>query len=220
MKLLGDLREMTEVIGAFSEEQVAQLAGVSRRQLRSWDRIGLLRPSYGVEAPHVPFGRVYSFRDLVSARVVGQLRNKHRVSLPHLLQTLEKLSTLSDDPWSSTVLYVLGREVVVMEPGSRRKLNIVSGQRVLDIPLKLVIGGVREDIAKLGERGSDKIGQVAREKFVAQNQLVLAGTRIPVAAIKSFADGGFTVPQILQEYPGLTAADVEAAIARTDVAAA
>lgn len=207
------------VVGAFSEEQVAALARVSRRQLVEWDRIGLLRPSYGVPDPHVPYGRIYSFRDLVSARVVGQLRNEHRVSVPHLLKTLEKLSALSDDPWSTTVLYVLGREVVVMEPGSRRKLKLLSGQRVLDIPLRLVIGSLRHDIARLNERGSDKIGQVSRAKFVAQNQPVIAGTRIPVSAIQSFAAAGYSVPAILKEYPDLKAEDIDAAIAHGAAAA-
>ena len=200
------------VIGAFGEDQVAALAKVSRVQLREWDRIGLLRPSYGVPNPHVPFGRVYSFRDLVSARVIGQLRNEHRVNYPHLLEAWKLLSALSDDPWSSTVIYVLGREVVVMEAGTHRKVNLVSGQRVLDIPLKLVIGSLRRDIAKLGERGDDKIGKIERAKFVAQNQLVIAGTRVPVAAIKSFAKAGYTVTQILKEYPNLTQRDVEAAM--------
>ncbi len=200
------------VIGAFSEEQVARLAEVSRRQLREWDRVGLLSPSYGVDEPHIPYGRVYSFRDLVSAKVVGQLR-RHRVPIAHLLKTLNALSALSDDPWSSTVLYVLGREVVVAEPGSRQKLHLISGQRVLDIPLKVMIGGVRRDIAKLNERGADVRGKVERAKFVAQNQLVVAGTRIPVSAIQSFAEAGYSVAAIIREYPSLNPTDVKAAIA-------
>ncbi len=202
-----------EVIGAFSEEHVAILAGVSRHQLRQWDRNGLLSPSYGVHEPHVPFGRIYSFRDLVSARVLGELRNRHRVSVAHLLATSKQLSKLSDAPWSSTVLYVLGHRVVVLEPGSKRKLEVVSGQRILDIPLKVVITGMREDVAKLNERGEGKEGMLERSKFVAQNQLVLKGTRIPVSAIKSFAKAGYSSDQIRKEYPELTPADVASALA-------
>jgi DNA-binding transcriptional MerR regulator len=109
-------RSMHNVIGAFSEDHTALLAGVSRHQLREWDRRGLLRPSYGALA-HVPYGRVYSFRDLVSARVLGHLCNDHKVSLKQLVEAHRKLSQLSDAPWASTVLYVLGREVVVGMPG-------------------------------------------------------------------------------------------------------
>lgn len=202
-----------DVIGAFSEEHTAALAGVSRRQLREWDRMKLLRPSYGAENTGLPYGRIYSFRDLVSAKVLGQLRNKYRISVPHLLETFERLSKLSDTPWSSVVLYVLGRRVVIAEPGSRRKREVVSGQQVLDIPLKVVIAGVRDAVAKLNERGHDEIGKVVQGKFVAQNQPVLAGTRIPVDAIKSFAAAGYADEHIVKEYPSLTIADVRAAIA-------
>jgi len=189
------------------------LAGVSRHRLREWDRNGLLRPSYGSREPHVPYGRIYSFRDLVSARVLGRLQTQHRVSTKHLIETAKSLSALSDTPWASTVLYVLGRKVVVVEPGTRRKLEVVSGQRVLDIPLKLVISGVRDDVAKLNVRDESKVGVIERDKFIAQNQPVLKGTRIPVAAIRSFADAGYSVERILREYPELTTADITSALA-------
>ena len=42
---------------------------------------------------------------------------------------------------------------------------------------------------------------------------LIPGTRIPARAIKRFAKAGYSVAQILKEYPDITAADVEAAIA-------
>lgn len=200
------------VIGAFSEEHASLLTGVSRGQLRDWDRVGLLHPSYG-SATGLPYGRIYSFRDLVSLRVLGQLRNVHRVSIPHLQHVLQRLSALSDHPWSSTTLEVLGRRVVIVEPGARRKHEVVSGQRVLELPLKLVISGLRDAVARLNERGADEVGKVVRGKFISQNQPVFAGTRIPVSLIRSFADAGYNTAAILKEYPDLTAADVQAALA-------
>lgn len=199
-----------DVIGAFSEEQTAKLADVSRGQLRQWDRRGLLRPSYGVDDPHVPYGRIYSFRDVVSARVLGQLR-KHGVSYSHLVRVHAELSKLSDTPWASTILYVLGKEVVVKAPGSRHRHKLLSNQQVFDIPLKVVISGVRADIAKLNDQR--RTGQIERDKFVSQNQYVIAGTRVPVEAIKSFAAAGYSTAGILREYPGLSAEDVAAALA-------
>lgn len=210
---------MADVIGAFTEEQTASLADVKRGQLREWDRRGLLSPSYGVKEAHIPYGRLYSFRDLVSARVLGQLR-KHRVSFAHLVEVHRKLSALSDAPWSATTLYVCGREVVVGEPGTRRRHKLLSGQRVLDIPLRVAIAGVREEIAKLNERSPDERGKVGRERFVAQGQPVIKGTRIPVASIQSFAAAGYNQSAILKEYPGLTAEDVVAALKFDRVAAA
>ncbi|MBS0361061.1 MAG: DUF433 domain-containing protein [Proteobacteria bacterium] len=207
------------VIGAFSEDQTEILAGVSRHQLREWDRRGLLKPSYGVKDPHVPYGRIYSFRDVVSARVLGQLR-KFRVPFAHLVEVHRKLSAKSDAPWASTVLYVCGREVVVGEPGTRRRHKLLSGQQVFDIPLKVAISSVREDIAKLNERDATKQGQVEKERFVAQGQYVVSGTRIPVSLIASFAKAGYTPEQIRREYPELTAEDVAAALRFEGIVAA
>ena len=42
---------------------------------------------------------------------------------------------------------------------------------------------------------------------------MIAGTAIQVASIKAYADAGYTVQQIIEEYPTLTERDVEAALA-------
>jgi len=200
------------IIGAFSEDHAIRLTGVSRGQLRKWDRIGLLRPEYGADERGLPYGRVYSFRDLVSLRVLNQLRNEMRVSQAHLVEVQKDLARLSDEPWASSRLQVVGKRVVVVEPGSKRKRMAAGNQMVLDVPLREVIGNMRDAIAQLNRRDADQQGKVVREKFVAQNQPVIAGTRIPVSAIKSFARAGYAVGAIIKEYPSLTAADVQAAI--------
>jgi uncharacterized protein (DUF433 family) len=207
------------VIGAFSEEQTEHLAKVSRHQLREWANRGLLKPSYGVEDSHVPYGRIYSFRDVVSARVLGQLR-AFNVPYRELVAVHKKLSAKSDAPWASAVLYVCGKEVVVAEPGTRHRHKLLTGQQVFDIPLKVAISGVREAIAKLNERTDNKRGKIDRERFVAQGQYVIKGTRIPASLIASFARAGYTTEQILREYPDLAAEDVAAALRFEGVEAA
>lgn len=207
------------LIGAFSEQQTAKLADVSRHQLREWDKRGLLRPSYGIEDPHTPFARIYSFRDVVSARVLGQLR-KFRVSFNDLVVVHAKLAAKSDAPWSSAVLYVRGRKVVVAEPGTRRRHELLSGQQVFDIPLRVAISSVRSDIAKLNERTADKLGKIDRERFVAQGQYVIKGTRVPVSLIASFSRAGYTTAAILREFPDLAPEDVTAALRFEGTAAA
>ncbi|HEX3918447.1 MAG TPA: DUF433 domain-containing protein [Caulobacteraceae bacterium] len=215
------MEHASTVIGAFSEEHAAQLSGVSRRQLRQWDKKGLLHPSYGAEDSGLPYGRTYSFRDLVSLRALGQLRNQYHVAEAHLIEVQKELSVLSDEPWASRTLEVLNRRVVVYDSASRHKREVVGGQHVFNIPLKVVITGVRSDVAKMNERSGDQVGKVVQAKFVSQNQPVLSGTRIPVAAIQSFARAGYNTDRILKEYPGLTAADVQAALAyESDSAAA
>lgn len=60
------------------------------------------------------------------------------------------------------------------------------------------------------------MGQVERHRFVVHNEAVVAGTRIPVSSIRSFADAGYSAEQILREYPSLTRQDIDAALSTTD----
>lgn len=53
---------------------------------------------------------------------------------------------------------------------------------------------------------------VEQSRRVLRNAPVIAGTRIPTAAVKRYKEAGFTVEQILAEYPDLTRQDVEAAL--------
>jgi DNA-binding transcriptional MerR regulator len=114
--------ESDNVIGAFSEEQASRISGVSLYQLRRWDRDGFFEPSFGSARPHTPFGRIYSFRDLVSLQVLSDLRNTKRIPLAHLKEVSRKLSHLGDRRWIATTLWVLGKRVVFDDPrsGERR----------------------------------------------------------------------------------------------------
>jgi uncharacterized protein (DUF433 family) len=71
---------------------------------------------------------------------------------------------------------------------------------------------MRERIRDLNKRTGAEIGQVERRRGVVHNQAVIAGTRIPVSAIKAYSEAGYTTEQIIEEYPTLSAEDVEAAI--------
>lgn len=199
------------MIGAFSEEQASQLSGVSFGQLRRWDADGFFRPSYG-SLKHVPFGRIYSFRDIVSLRVLNDLRNRKRIPLQHLRQVSDRLAHFGDVKWTATTLYVLGKRVVFDDPRTNLRQEVVSGQRVFDIPLRVVIANTRRAVLDLNKRDAE-IGQIKQARFVSYNMPVVAGTRIPVSAIKDFAEAGYSTARILREYPGITAADVEAALA-------
>ena len=83
------------------------------------------------------------------------------------------------------------------------------------VPIRLeeVVADTKEKVRKLIEpRDESKVGSVERSRYVAHNAHVIAGTRIPVNAIKRFTEAGYTVDQILQEYPDITKEDVRAAI--------
>jgi uncharacterized protein (DUF433 family) len=203
--------EGNNVIGAFSEEQASRISGVSIYQLRQWDSEGFFPAAFGVGKHHVPFGRLYSFRDLVSLRVLNDLRNDKKIPLSHLRDVSAKLSHLGDQKWSGTTLYVLGKRVVLEDPATRSREDIVSGQKVLNIPLRVVIKNTRDRIKELNNRDT-ALGQFTRGKFVSYNELVFSGTRIPVSIVIEFHEAGYSLTKILQEFPDLTKTDVEAAV--------
>jgi DNA-binding transcriptional MerR regulator len=209
-----------EIIGAFGEGDAARLTGLSIGQLRAWDRSGLLRPSYASENCVSPYSRVYSFRDIVSLRVLASLRLEHRVSVQHLRKVSERLAHLGEDRWTSTTLYVLGRRVVFDDPATHQRQEVVSGQRVFEIPLKVAVRSAREAIRDLNHRQLQTIGHVVSERFVMNNRPVFDGTRIPVAAVTAYLDRGIPVTDILREFPDLRQGDVEAARKRMRAAAA
>ncbi len=199
------------VIGAFSEEHAERLSRVSRHQLRRWDRIGFLKPSYGSADRKEPFSRIYSFRDIVSLRVLNDLRNEKKVSLQHLRQVSQALNHLGDARWTATTLYVLGKKVVLEDPRTSRREEIVSGQQVLDIPLRVVIADTKKAVANLNHRGEGVVGRIVQDRNVMQNEPVFAQTRIPVATVQKYIEAGFSERHILAEYPDLTAADIASA---------
>jgi uncharacterized protein (DUF433 family) len=201
------------VVQAFSEEHVERLTGISRSQLRYWDRTGFFTPSFANENRRVPYSRIYSFRDIASLRVLNVLRNRYSVPLQHLRKVAIELAHLSEAKWTAVTLFVLNKRVIFVEEGTRRYREILSRQYVLGIPLAVIVADTKRDIERLQVRGDDKIGKIERARNVSHNSPVVAGTRIPVATIKRFAQSGFSVEQIMEEYPTLTDADIEAAIA-------
>jgi DNA-binding transcriptional MerR regulator len=207
------------LIAAFTEDQVERLTGVSQQQLRYWDRTGFFAPTLAYEDRRAPYSRLYTFRDLVSLKVINALRNDANVPLPHLRKVKVKLAHLGDDVWAKTTLYVLNKRVIFDSPGGETREEIVSGQVILQIPLKVVSGNMEQAIKEMGKRDSGSVGKVERKRNVVHNELVVAGTRIPVRSIKSFADAGYSIDRIRKEYPTLTEGDIRAAIAHKDAAA-
>jgi len=201
-----------KVVMAFTVEQASHLSGLSRTQLASWDRSAFFQPSYFEENRRLSYSRVYTFRDIACLRVLHVLRNESRVSLPELRAVKEKLSHLGEDMWAKTTLYVLNRKVVFDNPETRHKEEIVTGQGIVNIPLKVVTGQLKKEVEELRKRDSSSIGRIDRERGVAQSRPTISGTRITVDTIKSFGEAGYTAEQIQEEYPSLNIRDIEAAL--------
>ena len=208
------------VVGAFSEEQAERLTGVTRAQLRRWDRTDFFKPAFAGSSTRA-FSRIYSFRDIVSLRVLNQLRNIYNVTMPELRKAAAGMTHLGDDRWATASLWVHRGKVVYQEPATEDRYEASTAQKMLEIPLQIAISDTKEAVASMNRRDPAKIGTVIRTKYVNNMVPVLAGTRVPVSAIKGYVDAGYSTKHILHEFPDLTAADVEAAIAyKRDVAAA
>mgnify|MGYP003139625675 CR=1 FL=1 len=200
------------IIGAFSEEQAELLTGLSRAQLRSWNRSGFIRPAFGnPSAGRKAYARIYSFKDLLKLRVLNQLRNVHKIPMPELRRVEDDLEHMGDEKWTSQKLWVLNKRVVFTEPDSNRKREDSSKQFVAEIPLEVVTSCVKDEIKKLNERKPEEIGRIVKQRFRQSSAEIFAGTRVTLSAILSFIKAGYDDEKILKEYPDLSNGDIEAA---------
>jgi uncharacterized protein (DUF433 family) len=202
----------SSVVSAFSEEQVQRLTGITAAQLRYWDRTRFFAPSLADENRRRPYSRVYSFRDVVCLKILNVLRNDSKVPLPHLREVKDKLAHLGDDLWAKTTLYILNKKVVFVNPETSQKEEVLTGQAILQIPLQVATSNMEMAVRELWKRDTSTVGKIDRKRGVAGNKPVIAGTRIPVSAIKAFEEAGYSVEQIREQYPVLTEDDVRAAL--------
>lgn len=198
-----------EILVAFSVEHASRITGLSKSRLTRWDRLGFFSPEYADETDRGnPYGRVYSFVDLVGLRTLAVLTDKYRISLSELRKTYPELAKRVNKPWSDTQLAVWKGKVIwdlADVPHDRH------GQYLgHHIQLPSIASEVVQRSNELRNRGESQIGLIERRKFVAHNAPVVAGTRIPIRAIASFIDDGFDDDAILREYPSISKRDIAA----------
>lgn len=198
---------------AFSAEHVCRVTGLSQRQLAYWDDTGFFRPEYADEDRRTPYGRVYSFRDVVGLKTLAILRKRHEIPLQELRNVAAWLADQGTELWADTTFYILGRHVFYNDPATGELMSgRHKGQAALRLPMVEVMRETREEIEKLRHRTPEEIGKIAHHRYVVHNAPVLAGTRIPTSAIWNLHQAGFDADAIIREYPNLTREDVAAAI--------
>lgn len=201
---------MSNVVAAFSVDQVQRLVGMSQARLIDWDREGFFAPSYAFERRSSPYSRIYSFEDVVALRTLNILRTM--VSMQHLKVAASKLKEHSGKPWSELTFYVINKEVHFSKPGSDDIEGAVSGQKALPIKLENVAEDMRRKAERQRQRDPATVGQVASHRGVMGGVACVAGTRVPVSTIQAYADAGYTSHQIKERFPAIELADIEAAI--------
>lgn len=195
---------------AFTADRVSSLTGVSLRQLQYWDEQRFIAPALTARKGRGR-KRLYSFRDLVSLRVAGQLR-KAGISLQQIRKVHGYLKRLDyRQPLAELRFFVADGRLYFQEADTIR-----AGQRPEQIVGTYVVqlAGIAHDlagqVAKLHER---RPGEIERRRGTLGGQPVIKGTRVTVAAIKRLARDGATRAEILEMYPDLKPADIAAALA-------
>lgn len=204
--------DIANVVAAFSEDQTERITGLTVNRLRYWARTGFFKPAFVEDNPRMPHSRFYSFKDIVALRTLELLRVQNNVPLQHLRKVAEQLSHLKDDLWTKTKLYVVNRRVHIENPETGRAEDVLTGQYLVPIPLKTVIDDTKSDVAQLRRRSKVNQGKIKRDRAIARNAWTIAGTRISVNAVKRLHEDGYSVAEIINEYPDLTPDDVQAAL--------
>ena len=208
---------MGDVIAALTADHVGRLTGLSAGQLREWDKTGFFPPAYAFENRLSPYSRVYSFKDVVGLRTLSILRKTHRISMPRLRAAAEVMSAYSDAPFADLKLYVVNREVHFTDPDTGNVVGVETKQLAIPILVRDVWNDMRSEAQKLKERAPDQIGKIERRRHTVHNALAIAGTRIPVSIVQSLSADGYSVAEIIAEYPTLTQDDVRVALHYEDV---
>ena len=208
------------VLRAFSIDHAARVVRVSKNRLIRWDRAGFFSPENTDETDKGnPYSRVYSFNDLVGLRVLAVLSDKYRVPYSELKAAHNILKAQAKRPWAEVKVTVANRKIVIFDEYGH-PVNVTDGQYSFhELPLPEIARDVAERAQALRKRDNDQIGVIERHKFVARNALVMAGTRIPVVAIESFIEAGYSDADIVAEYPGLTPIDISTVRGRMKAAA-
>ncbi|BCB21331.1 DUF433 domain-containing protein [Bosea thiooxidans] len=209
--------DISSLVAAFSEEQVERMTSLTKGRLRYWAKTDFFKPSFVEEDARLAYSRFYSFKDVVALRTLEMLRVQNGVPLQHLRKVAAKLAHLKDGLWTKTTLFVVNKEVSFVNPETGKPEGVLSGQYLLGIPLKQVIDDTNADIVTFSKRRKETLGHLSRNRSIARNAWVVAGTRIPVASIKRLHEDGYSVRQIIDEYPDLTPEDVHAAIQHSDM---
>ena len=201
-------------IVAFTTEHVRKLTGLSKRQLRYWDETGFFSPTI-VDSGRRIFTRIYTFRDVVGLRTIAMLRRK--LPLQELRRVGEWLRERHNAPWSALRFAIAGKRVAFYDQGVDEYVEASGlGQEVFSVALEPIAHQVQTEAAKLRERQESEVGQIVRNRYVVHNAWCVAGTRIPIQAIRNLHEAGYSADAIIREFPRLTSLDIDAAIRHVD----
>ena len=195
---------------AVSDKRAAKLAGVSMRQLRYWEQIGLVVPSVKEQISPRNTVRLYSFQDLLELVVAAELRHRPGISLQHIRRLVAYLRNREfDAPLRELKFATRGQEIYVQYPDGSWSGDPSPDQLIYRQAIALDEVGAKIDT--VNDRDPEAAGKVISRRSVHRSKLIFAGTRIPVATVQRYLQAGYDTKAIIREYPSLTVADIETA---------
>lgn len=195
-----------EQLLALTRESAARIARLSLRQIDYWAATDLVVPSIDRKLSAQRRVRLYGFLDVMSLAVAGELKQRG-VTLQHIRQIVGRLQNRYERPLTELRYATVGKHVYFQHTDGTWEGDLHPDQIVLHEVLNL--NPIRARIAEDVERGTQQAGHIERRRGARGNRPVLAGTRIPVDAVRRYIAAGRSVQDVLEAYPDLTPADVE-----------
>lgn len=197
--------DMDESLVVFPRERVLSLARITPRQLDYWAATGLIAPTIARRVTPHRTVRLYDYGDLMSILIIVELHSRGK-SVQYIRQIVQHAQSLGFQI----------PELVFAVEGSRVHFQTPDGvwqdadrpQTISTEALKLA--PLRARIKESIKREPGQVGEVERRRGALGMKPVIAGTRIPVDAVRRFLERGTPVAEILEAYPSLQAEDVEA----------
>jgi uncharacterized protein (DUF433 family) len=207
----GDVVEERPEVPEHLAVNAAKASSITRltvRQLDYWARTGLVEPFIDRRLTPGRRVRLYGFVDLLALMVAAELKDR-RVSLQHIRAIVGHLQARGyDQPLTQVVFATQGREVYFQHDDGTWEGGLTPDQLVLSEVLNLE--PLRRRIADGLRRDEADVGRVERRRGALGSKPVLAGTRVPVETVRRYLAAGRTAEQIVESFPVLTVADVEA----------
>jgi uncharacterized protein (DUF433 family)/DNA-binding transcriptional MerR regulator len=195
---------------AVTDKRARQLAHISMKQLRYWEQTGLVVPSVRRQVSSGKTVRLYGFEDLLELLVAAELRRRPGISLQHIRRLITHLRQRDyGAPLRELKFATHGNQIYVQYPDGSWSGDPDPDQLIFRQAVALDLVGARIEAA--GKRDPETPGKVVQRRGVQGGKPIFAGTRIPVGTVQRYLDAGYSTEEIIEEYPSLTPADIEAA---------
>jgi uncharacterized protein (DUF433 family) len=189
-------------------DEASRVTDLSKQQIRAWHAAKVLTPFLVREASRGARIRLFDFADLVSLRILAQLRGN--VSTDELRKVQTTLRERPQHDWSKLRFLAERRRLIILDETDEEEI-LEFGPVWIDVGR--VVSELRSEVEQARTRDPAAVGRIVRDPAVMGGAWVIDGTRIPTEAIWSFHEAGYDTDAIVEQYPRLVSEDVIASIA-------